>query len=43
MATALAAATGEVFSPSHISRALAANGNLVPTSSDTMEDDSLYD
>ena len=41
--TTLAAAKGEFFSSSHISRALVANGNLIPTSSNTSENDSLYD
>ena len=39
----VAAAKVEVFLSSHISQALAANGNLVSGPSDTLDDDSLYD
>ena len=43
IAIALANAKDEVFSSSHISQALAASGNLIPESSDTLDDESLYD
>jgi hypothetical protein len=43
IATALATADGDMFSSSHISQALEANGNFIPASSDTAGDDSLYD
>jgi hypothetical protein len=43
IATALATAKGDMFSSSHISQALEANGNFIPASSDTAGDDSLYD
>ena len=43
IASALAFAKGEMFSSSHISQALAANGNLIPASSDILDNVSLYD
>jgi hypothetical protein len=43
IATALAAAKGDMISSSHISQALEANGNFIPASSDTSGEDSLYD
>lgn len=41
IATALTTSKGDIFSSSHISRALEANGNFIPASCDTAGDDSL--
>ena len=43
IASVLAFAKGEIFFFSHISQALAANGNLILASSDILDNVSLYD